>query len=156
LNAKAADQKGSAMYTTNGNKEKPEDSFRLGFLISTTDNTKTGKDCDSSVATHTFGRLGQGDAANPTKGAKPWYYGEKKTANTPGMMISYYPKADGDAGLIKDQYLKTNAQPMSWAGLGDFASPGQPGAASAPMDAGAAGLYAGAAAALLAVSVFGM
>ena len=157
LAAKAADQKGSAMFTSNSNKELAGDSFRKGYLISTTDNSLADGKMDSSVAAHAFGRLGQGDASNPSKGAKGWYYGAKSsTGNAPGMMISYYPKADGDAGLAKGKTIKTNAQPISWAGLGDFASPGQPGAAAAPMDAGAAGLYAGAAATLLAVSVFGM
>lgn len=91
MNAKAADQKGSAMYTSASNKEAAADSFRQGFLISTLDNSAAADKADSSVAAHAFGRLGQGDGSNPSKGAKGWYYGKPASGNTPGMMISYFP-----------------------------------------------------------------
>jgi len=89
------------------------DGTRRGFLVSTADTTGTsGWNVDA--AAKAFGRLGQGDATNPNKGALGWYYGAAASANKPVMMISFFPTVDGDTGLATTKSIKLTAKPLGW------------------------------------------
>lgn len=89
------------------------DGTRSGFLVSTADTTGTsGWNVDA--AAKAFGKLGQGDATNPNKGATGWYYGAASTSNKPVMMISFFPTVATDAGLLTTKSVKMTAKPLSW------------------------------------------
>merc|ERR1712151_111036 len=83
--------------TGTANKGAVADATRLGYLVSTIDSSAST--LDVTAAAKVFGKLGQGDAVNPSKGATGWYYGASSSSNKPVMIISFFPTVDADAGL---------------------------------------------------------
>ena len=72
-------------------------------MQTTLDTSKTGgylKFDNVDNVGHIFGKLGQSYLTNPfVNGNKPFYWGKIDTKDAPGMMISMFPGADGDAGI---------------------------------------------------------
>lgn len=156
LNTDATAQKGAVMKTGAAKSAGVNtDSYRQGYLYSTADDSKTGANADAKVITHTFGRLGQGDATDPSQGAKAWYYGASSSNNAPGMMISYLPFAENDNGInASGKKLVTTARPVSFLGLGDYAAPGGVSGVDSLKSTGATALTMGIATAAVALSLF--
>lgn len=65
------------------------------------------------------------------------------------MMVSVFPTTDADAGLASSKTIEIEAKGMTFAPLTDWDKPAQPGAASDPMQAGAAMLSLGVASAVV-------
>lgn len=101
------------MMVGNDNKGVVADATRLGYIVSTPDSSAST--VDVSAAAKVFGKLGQGDATNPSKGATGWYYGAASSSNKPVMIISFFPTVDADGGLAATaKTVKMGAKPMGW------------------------------------------
>lgn len=116
---------------TNGNAPCEKFATKTGFLVSTSDNSKTS-DTDIKNIGKAFGKLGQGDASMPKSGS--FYWGENKSADTPTIMVSVFPNADADSGLITTKTLTIKSKAGKWMDLKDTESPKQPPAAKTPKD----------------------
>lgn len=101
------------MKVGSDNKGVVADGTRLGYIVSTADSSAST--VDVSAGAKVFGKLGQGDATNPNKGATGWYYGASSSSNKPVMVISFFPTVDADAGLAATaKTVKMGAKPMGW------------------------------------------
>jgi len=101
------------MKVGSDNKSAIADATRLGYIVSTADSSAST--LDVTAAAKTFGKLGQGDATNPSKGATGWFYGTPTTSEKPVMMISFFPTVDADTGLAAaTKFVKMTAKPMAW------------------------------------------
>ena len=101
------------MKANANNQAGVADATRRGYIVSAPDVSKT---TDVSAAAKVFGKLGQGEATNPDKGAQGWYYGDAKGASAkPVMIISFFPTVDADTGLDGTAKLVTmTARPVAW------------------------------------------
>jgi hypothetical protein len=100
------------MKVGSDNKSNIADATRRGYIVSTAD---TSASTITPAAAKVFGKLGQGDATNPKKGATGWYYGAASSSNKPAMIISFFPTVDADTGLAAaGKFVKMTAKPVSW------------------------------------------
>lgn len=130
----ALKDQGNVAYLKNGNTNAPTEGFatRTSFLQSTTDQASTDPKVALLGVGHVFGVLGQGVESYPGD-AKSFYWGEVKDINAPGMLVSLFPNADADAGIISaGKNVTVTARAVPWVNLGDFSSPPQPPAPQAP------------------------
>lgn len=104
-------------------------STRKGFLVSTADDTGT----DVTNVGHVFGRLGEGNKSYPGVN-NPFNWNLVDKANTPGLMVSFFPNADADAGLDSSaKSITMEGKAYTWTSLSDFNAPNQPAAAESPL-----------------------
>lgn len=95
------------------NKANIADATRTGYLVSTIDSSAST--LDVTAAAHVFGKLGQGDAVNPSKGAEGFFYGSPTTSEKPVIMLSFFPTVDADTGLAAaTKFVKLSAKPVGW------------------------------------------
>ena len=113
---------------------------RYGYLSSTGDTSQATQ--PTGKIGHIFGRLGQGDATEPTATATGFYWGNSgETSNIPGMMISVFPDADSETGITDPtKFLKIDGKGNGWEALANFEVPARPAAAVAPDASGASSL----------------
>jgi len=113
--------------------------YLYGAVAATTLGTSVG---------HVFGRLGQGDAT-VEMGSNPFLWTAVVTETKAGMLLGFYPTTDADVGLATGEVVTISFKAKTWTSLSSFNKPGQPGAPTEPMKAGASMLALGATSALV-------
>ena len=153
----------SAIFTDNSSVIAPINSFRQGYLSSSSDPTASQTTALQANVWHTYGRLGQGaavgDPSAATQTVKAYQWTTIDTTKTHHLMFSILPYDGSDTtGVAVSGSLTFKAKIVAWDTTlaTDVVQPTQPNAAIQPEAANAQGLVAStvALAGILAVSLY--